>query len=69
MWDRMLLHLLTKTGDKTYVAYGLWEKEKRMQNEMPEIISSLDDSHHLWEGLSPELGVTDPMSASVVFEA
>ena len=40
-----------------------------MQNEMPEIISSLDDSHNLWEGLSLELGVTDPMSASVVFEA
>ncbi len=40
-----------------------------MQSEMPEIISSLDDSHHLREGLSPELGVTDPMSTSVVFEA
>ena len=68
-WDGMLLHVLAKTGDQTYVAYGLWESEEKMQSAMPEMISLLDRSRHLLEELSSELGVTDPVSGSVVFEA
>ena len=68
-WDGMLLHVLAKTGDQTYVAYGLWESEEKMQSAMPEMISPLDRSRHLLEELSSELGVTDPVSGSVVFEA
>ena len=68
-WDGMLLHVLAKTGDQTYVAYGLWESEEKMQSEMPEMISLLDRSRYLLEELSSELGVTDPVSGSVVFEA
>ena len=33
------------------------------------MISLLDRSRHLLEELSSELGVTDPVSGSVVFEA
>ena len=68
-WDGMLLHVLAKTGDQTYVAYGFWESEEKMQSAMPEMISLLDRSRHLLEELSSELGVTDPVSGSVVFEA
>ena len=39
-----------------------------MQNAMPRMISLLDSSRHLMEELSPELGVTDPVSGNVVFE-
>ena len=42
----------TKTGDQTYVAYGLWESEEKMQSAMPEMISLLDRSRHLLEELS-----------------
>ena len=68
-WDGMLLHVLAKTGDQTYVAYGLWESEEKMQSAMPEMISLLDRSRHSLEELSSELGFTDPVSGAVVFEA
>ena len=67
-WDGMLMHVLAKTGEQSYVAYGLWESEEDMQNAMPQMISLLDSSRHLLEELSPELGVTDPVSGNVVFE-
>ena len=37
-WDGMLLHVLAKTGEQSYVAYGLWESEEDMQNAMPQMI-------------------------------
>ena len=63
-----LLHILAKTGEHTYVGYGLWESQEHMQNAMPSMIALLDSTRHLLEELSPELGVTDPVSGSVVFE-
>ena len=62
------MHVLAKTCEQSYVAYGLWESEEDMQNAMPQMISLLDSSRHLMEELSPELGVTDPVSGTVVFE-
>ncbi len=67
-WDGQLLHILAKTGEQTYVGYGLWESQEQMQNAMPLMIALLDSVRHLLEELSPELGVTDPVSGSVVFE-
>ena len=29
--DGRLLHILAKTGDQTYVGYGLWENEEKWQ--------------------------------------
>ena len=68
-WDGILLYVLAKTGDQLYDAYGLWESEEKMQSAMPGMISLPDRSRHLLEELSSELGVTDPVSGSVVFEA
>ena len=67
-WDGQLLHVLARTGEQSYVGYGLWKSEEHMQNSMPQMISLLDSARHLLEELSPELGVTDPVSGSVVFE-
>ena len=67
-WDGQLLHILARTGEQSYVGYGLWQSEEHMQNAMPQMISLLDSARHLLEELSPELGVTDPVSGSVVFE-
>jgi hypothetical protein len=39
-----------------------------MKNAMPQMIALLDSARHLLEELSPELGVTDPVSGTVVFE-
>ena len=63
------MHVLAKTGDQNYVAYGLWESEEKMRLAMPEMISLLDKTRDLLEELSPELGVTDPVSGTVIFES
>ena len=67
-WDGMLMHVLAKTGEQSYVAYGLWTSEADMQTAMPQMIALLDSARHLLEELSPHLGVTDPVSGTVVFE-
>ena len=66
-WDGQLIHILARTDERSYVGYGLWQSEEHMQNAMPQMISLLDSTRHLLEELSPELGVTDPVSGSVVF--
>ena len=67
-WDGHLLQIFARTGEQSYVSYGLWESEERMKNAMPQMIALLDSARHLLEELSPELGVTDPVSGTVVFE-
>ncbi|MEC8109091.1 MAG: antibiotic biosynthesis monooxygenase [Pseudomonadota bacterium] len=67
-WGGQLLHILARTGQQTYVAYGLWESEERMADARPQMIRLLDSTRDLLEELSPELGVTDPVSGTVVFE-
>ena len=67
-WSGMIMHILAKTGDQTYVAYGLWENERKMRAAMPDMISLLDQTRDMLEELSPELGVTDPVSGNVIFE-
>ena len=57
-----------KTSERTYVGYGLWESEEAMVTAMPDMIALLDTARDLLEEISPELGVTDPVSGTVVFE-
>ena len=68
-WPGMLKHILAKTGDQTYVAYGLWENEDMMRAAMPDMISLLDQRRDMLEELSPELVETDPVSGNVIFES
>ena len=68
-WPGMPLHILVKTCDQNYVGYGLWESEEKMRLAMPEMISLLDKTRDLLEELSPELGVTDPVSSTVIFKS
>jgi hypothetical protein len=67
-WDGQLLQILARTGEQSYVGYGLWESEEKMTSAMPLMIGLLDSARHLLEEMSPELGVTDPVSGTVVFE-
>ena len=67
-WDGQILNILVKTGGQTYVGYGLWRGEEKMVKVRPKMISLLDGARHLLEELSPELGVTDPVSGIVVSE-
>jgi len=58
---------LVKTGAHTYCSFGEWESEEDLINARPAMIELLDGIRHtLLEEISPELGVTDPVSGPVV---
>ena len=45
-----------------------WESEEKMADARPKMTALLDSARHLLEELSPELGVTNPVSGTAVFE-
>ena len=59
---------LIKTSEHNYCGVGLWESEDAMVEAMPKMISFLDTMRHMLEEISPELGVTDAVTGSVVVE-
>ena len=60
--------MLVHTGEREYVAVGVWESEDAMVNARPALIGKLDQMRELLEEISPELGVTDPRSGKIVAE-
>ena len=52
-WSGQLLHILAKTGEQTYVGYGLWENEQKIANTRPQMIGLLDSTRHFLEELFP----------------
>lgn len=67
-WDGHLLYISARAGDASNVGYGLLGTREKMASAMSQMISLLDSTRHLLEELSPELGMTDPVSEAVVFE-
>jgi len=61
-----LSHTGIKTGDRSYCTVVIWEEKQDLANARPEMISFLDTARHLLEEISPELGVTDPVSGPVI---
>ena len=55
-----------KTGERSYCFVGLWESEASLVAARPLMIEHLNKVRDFFEELSPELGVTDPVSGSVV---
>lgn len=67
-YEGMLGHMLIKTGDQSFCVVGGWESENAIVAARPEMIAFLDSMRHMLEEISPELGVTDPVSGPVVSE-
>ena len=63
-----LNHTVVETGDHAMCTFVTWKEEQDLANARPEMISFLDSVRHLLEELSPELGVTDPVSGPVIHE-
>ena len=61
----MLESKLVKTDDYTFYYVGTWESEEAIAAQRDNMIANLDKMRHMLE-LSPELGLTDPVSGSVV---
>ena len=64
--DGMSDRYLAKTGDRRYCFVGLWDSEEKLVAARPFMIELLNSVREFLEELSPELGVTDPVSGPVV---
>jgi quinol monooxygenase YgiN len=67
-WPGMRRANLIKTGDHNYCIIGEWDDMASMAAARPEMIGTLDTFRDTLEDLGGELGVTDPVSGSVVLE-
>lgn len=59
---------LVKTGDRIFCFVGQWENFDRIVAARPAMIAVLDTFRDSLEDLGGGLGVTDPVSGSVVVE-
>jgi quinol monooxygenase YgiN len=59
---------LVKTGDRAYCMVGEWDSFDSLAAARPEMIKLLDTFRADLEDLGGGLGVTDPVSGSVVLE-
>ena len=59
---------LVKTGDLTFVWNAIFENERALIDARPGMINNLDRLRDCLQEISPELGVTDPVSGPIVDE-
>ena len=59
-------HTVVKTGPLSFCTFIHWDSENDLVNARPEMISYLDTIRHLLKEISPDLGVTDPVSGPVL---
>ena len=61
-----LSHQIIDTGDGRFQTTIVWESEDALVAARSNLIKYLDKWRHLLEELSPELGVTDPISGRII---
>ena len=69
MLEGVLNHTILKTGDRSFCSFTVWERQDSLVNARPQMIAFLDTVRDHLEELSPELGVTDPVSGPVLYSA
>ena len=57
-----------QTGPNTMCIIGEWRDEQSIAKAREKMIAGLDSVRSLLEEISPELGVTDPVSGPVIME-
>ena len=57
-----------QTGPNTMCIIGEWKDEQAIAKARDKMIAGLDSVRSLLEEISPELGVTDPVSGPVIME-
>ena len=66
VYEGQKMSRLVKTGDNTFCYVGIWESEDAIAAQRDAMIEGLDKMRHTLEEISPDLGVTDPVSGPVV---
>jgi len=62
----MTQRYIAKTGDYDYCFVGIWKSAEAIAAQRPAMIAHLDEVRGFMEELSPELGVTAPVSGNIV---
>ena len=58
----------TQTGPNNMCIIGEWKDEQSIAKARDKMIAGLDSVRPMLEEISPELGVTDPVSGPVIME-
>ena len=66
VYEGQKMSRLVKTGDNTFCYVGIWDSEEAIATQRDAMIAGLDKMRHTLEEISPDLGVTDPVSGPVV---
>ena len=61
-----LSHQIIDIGDGRFQTTIVWENQNALVAARPDLIKYLDKWRHLLEEISPELGVTDPISGPII---
>ena len=65
-FEGMTQRYIAKTGNYDYCFVGIWESSDAIEAQRPKMVSHLNEVREFMEELSPELGVTDPVSGDIV---
>ena len=65
-WPGLTRVNMIKTGDQTYCIIAEWTDMNALANARPKMIATLDSFRDTLEDLGGGLGVTDPISGTVV---
>ena len=65
-FEGMTQRYIAKTGDYDYCFVGIWKNAESIAAQRPAMIAHLYEVRRFMEELSPELGITDPVSGNIV---
>ena len=68
LMESNLSHKLIQTSDYQFCEIYEWETEESLASAMSKMIKFLDSFRHMLEEISPNLGVTDPVSGPIIVE-
>ena len=66
--DELISMKQIKTGPNSMCIIGEWKDEQSIAKARDKMIAGLDGVRSLLEEISPELGLTDPVSGPVIME-
>ena len=65
-FEGMIKRYIAKTRDYEYCFVGIWKNSEVIAAQRPKMIPHLDEFRGFMEELSPEIGVTDPVSGNII---
>ena len=67
-FDGMISAKYVEVAPNTFTFIGEWKTQEDIVQSRPRMANFLDKLRHMLEEISPDLGVTDPASGTVIIE-